>query len=135
MESKFFFGNKARGLKRALSFLEITKEDLDFEGKIKCLEQDSRIIKINGSILGEKPRRHYKIKLNKSLTRKEILSLITKYGFAKPIDIEDIVITGNEDMKCTEHSLHTKLFFPHPYQRLYFRQPYEIQEPLKTQEL
>ena len=133
MEVIFFFGNKARGLERACAPFGITKEDLDFEGKIKCLEQDSRIIKINGSILGEKPRRHYKIILNQNLTREEILSLTTKYGFVedidiKRIDIEDIDISGTEDMGCKEHPLHTELIFPYPHQRLRFIQPYEIKE-------
>ena len=125
MAFKFFFGNKARGLKRALDLLGITKEHLDFEGKIERLARDSKIETITGSIFGEKSRKHYKIKLNQSLTRKEILSLTTKYGFA---ELTDMDITGNEDMGCTEHSLHTELIFPHPYQKLSFRQPYEIQE-------
>jgi tRNA G10 N-methylase Trm11 len=124
MELKFFFGNQARGLKRAHTLFGITREDLDFEGKIERLARDSKIEAINGSIFGEPPRRHYKIKLNQSLTEEEILSLTTKYRFAKPIDISE-----NEDMKCTEHSLYTEVIFPYPHQRLRFIQPpYKIKE-------
>jgi hypothetical protein len=125
-----FSGNQAKGLERACALFGITREDFDFEGKIERLERDSKIETINGSIFGEPPRRHYKIILNQNLTRKEILSLIAKYGFEEPINV-----TGNEDMKCTEHSLHTELTFPYPKQKLSFSQPYEIKEPLKTQEL
>lgn len=122
-----FSGNKARGLKRALDLRKITDEHLDFEGKIERLARDSRIKSITGSIFGDAPRR-YHVNLNQNLTRKEILSLIAKYGFAKPINV-----SGNEDMGCTEHSLHTELTFPYPKQQLSFSQPYEIREPLKTQ--
>ncbi len=113
-----FSGNQARGLKRALVLSGITKEDFDFEGNIGRLERDSRIEAINGSIFGEPPRRHYKIKLNQSLTKEEILSLTTKYRFAKPIDISE-----NEDMRYKEHPRHTEFLFPYPHQRLYFFQP------------
>lgn len=123
MGVKFFFGNKARGLKRALVLSAITKEDFDFEGKIERLAQDSRIELISGSIFGEPPRRHYKIKLNQSLTKEEILSLTTKYGFAEPIDVSVI-----EDMRCKEHPLYTELTFPYPKQKLFFFKPYEIKE-------
>jgi len=123
MKFKIFFGNQARGLERALGLLKITKEDFDFEGKVECLERDSKIEFISGSILGETPRRHYKIKLNQSLTKEEILSLTTKYGFAEPI-----YISGTEDMRCTEHPLHTEVTFPYPYQRFYFFQPYNVKE-------
>jgi hypothetical protein len=119
-----FSGNQARGLKRACTLFGITREDFDFEGKIERLAQDSRIEIINGSIFGEPPRRHYKIKLNQNLTREEILSLTAKYGFAEPINV-----SGNEDMGCTEHSLHTELTFPYPKQQLSFSQPYEIPNP------
>ncbi len=122
MEIKFFFGDEARGLKRAHSLWEVTKKHLDFEGKIERLSQDSKIETITGSIFGDAPRR-YHVKLNQNLTRKEILSLITKYGFAKPIHV-----SGNEDMGCTEHSLHTELTFPYPKQQLSFSQPYKIKE-------
>ena len=130
MKFKFFFGNKARGLKRALVFSGITKEDFDFEGKIERLARDSKIELISGSIFDEPPRRHYEITLNQSLTKEEILSLITEYRFAEPIDI-----SGIEDMGCKEHPFHTEVLFPFPHQRLYFFPPYEIKEPLKTQEL
>ncbi len=113
-----FSGNQARGLKRACTLFGITREDFDFEGKIECLAQDSRIEVISGSIFGEPPRSHYRIKLNQSLTKEEILSLTTKYGFAEPIDV-----SGNEDMGCKGHSLHTEVLFPFPHQRLYFFQP------------
>lgn len=122
---KIFTGDAARGLERCLKLHGINKSHLDFDGKVSRLSQDPTIESISGSIFDsprgsifDSPRRAYNIVLRKNLTREEILSLVSKYGFAKPVDV-----TGTENMQCTEHPLYTELTFPDPHQCILFVQP------------